>query len=83
MSDFIQSREPEKAVYRYEQSVQEAEYIVNHLTVENQIIFDPTMSSGTTGIAALANKRKFIGCEKNKDVFELAKKRITSFHLGK
>lgn len=77
MSDFMQSTEPEKALYRYEQSVEEAEYIIKHLTVENQIVFDPMMGSGTSGIAALANKRKFIGCEKDRPVFELAKRRIS------
>ena len=62
ISDFIQS--PEPALYRYEQSVEEAKYIIKHLTVENKIVFDPIMGSGITAIPASCNKRKFIGCEK-------------------
>src|SRR6266540_959614 len=77
IEDFIQSPEPDKALYRYEQSVEEASYIIKHLTVENQIVFDPMMGSGISAIAALANKRKFIGCERDKSIFELSKRRIS------
>ena len=40
------------------------------------LIFDPFMGSGTTGVAALKNGRNFCGCEWELDYFELAKKRV-------
>ena len=40
------------------------------------LIFDPFMGSGTTGVAALKHDRKFCGCELEEDFFELAKKRL-------
>ena len=40
-------------------------------------IFDPFMGSGTTGVAAVKLGRKFIGCEIDKDYFEIAKRRIS------
>ena len=40
------------------------------------LIFDPFMGSGTTGVAALRNGRKFCGCEMDGEFFELAKKRL-------
>lgn len=43
---------------------------------ENDLVFDPFMGSGTTGIASLKNNRKFIGCEINSNYFEIARKRI-------
>ena len=43
---------------------------------ENDIILDPFMGSGTTGIAALKNNRKFIGCEFDKKYFDIAKNRL-------
>ena len=46
------------------------------LTIENQTVLDPMMGSGTTGIATLNLKRKFIGIEKNQETFEIAKVRI-------
>jgi site-specific DNA-methyltransferase (adenine-specific) len=41
-----------------------------------QIIFDPFMGSGTTGVACMQLGRKFIGCEIDLNYFEIAKKRI-------
>jgi DNA modification methylase/ParB-like chromosome segregation protein Spo0J len=79
ISDHIESKQPEKLTHKMEQGIIEAEYIIKHLTVENQIVFDPMMGSATSCIAALANKRKFIGCENDKSVFELAKRRISQY----
>lgn len=52
------------------------ESIIRNSTKENQIVFDPFMGSGTTGVAALNNNRKFIGIEINKDYYKVAKSRI-------
>ncbi len=43
---------------------------------ENDIIFDPFMGVGSTGVAALELNRRFIGVEVNEEYFEAAKKRI-------
>ena len=42
------------------------------------IIFDPFMGSGTTGVASLNNDRKFIGIEKVSTYFDLAVESIRS-----
>lgn len=39
-------------------------------------VFDPFMGSGTTGVAAISNERKFIGIEIDSDYFKIAKERI-------
>lgn len=78
MGDFIISKPPEKILHLWEQSTVEAEHIIKYLTVENQIVLDPMMGTGTTGLAALNLNRKFIGIEKNYDEFKIAEKRLAS-----
>ena len=78
MGDFIMSKPPEKILHPWEQSTVEAEHIIKYLTVENQIVLDPMMGSGTTGITALNLKRKFIGIEKEQEKFLIAKARFVN-----
>ena len=42
------------------------------------VVLDPFMGSGTTGIAALQEGRKFIGIELDADYFKIAEKRIAN-----
>ena len=53
IADFIEAAPPSKELHKWEQSAIEVEHVVKVLTVENQIVLDPFMGSGTTGIAAL------------------------------
>lgn len=50
--------------------------IINIHTNENDLIIDPFMGSGTTGVAAKELKRKFLGIEKEKKYFDIAKERL-------
>ena len=43
---------------------------------EGDTVLDPFMGSGTTGKMSKINNRNFIGIEKDKDYFKIAKKRI-------
>lgn len=52
------------------------EYLIKTYTNENETVLDFTMGSGTTGVAALRNGRKFIGIELDKDYFNIAAERI-------
>lgn len=47
-------------------------------TNEGQLIFDPCMGSASTALMAAKNNRNFIGCELNKEYFEVAKNRLIS-----
>ena len=74
--DYIESSAPDKVAHDWQQSTVEAEHVINGLTVENQIIVDPFMGSGTTGIAAIKLNRKFIGIEIDKAHYFNAIQRI-------
>jgi|694.fasta_scaffold02162_47 DNA modification methylase len=50
--------------------------LIEIITNENDLILDPFMGSGTTGIASVNLNRNFIGYELDKDYFEIAKARI-------
>lgn len=54
------------------------EYLIKTYTQENDTVLDFTMGSGSTGIAAIQTKRKFIGIELDEKYFNLAKNRIES-----
>lgn len=54
------------------------EKLVKTYSNENDTILDNCMGSGTTGVACKNLNRNFIGIEKNKKYFEIAKERILS-----
>lgn len=49
---------------------------ISNSSLENDVILDPFMGSGSTGIAALNLNRNFIGIELDKKYFDIAKERI-------
>lgn len=51
-------------------------YLVYVSSKEGDVVFDPCMGSGTTGIAACSQGRNFIGYEKNYEYFLTAWKRM-------
>ncbi len=53
--------------------------LIQLYSFKTDIILDPFMGSGTTGIAALKSDRKFIGFEISKEYIDLANKRIAPF----
>ena len=81
-SDFIRdsvvSQTPDKTLHEHAQSTVEAEHVISKLTFENDVILDPLMGSGTTGIACVNLKRQFIGIELNPENCESAKRNIAN-----
>lgn len=52
------------------------EKIIRNSSKEGQIVLDPFMGSGTTGVACVNTDRKFIGIEIDKEYFDIAQKRV-------
>ena len=59
------------------------DWLVKTYSNENDIILDPFMGSGTTGIACLNNNRSFVGIELDTEYFNNAKKRIDNHNIQK
>ena len=59
---------------------QKPEYLLERIvlasTKEEDVILDPFMGSGTTGVVAKRLGRKFIGIEENEEYYEIAQRRI-------
>lgn len=45
---------------------------------ENDLVLDPFMGSGTTGLVALASKRRFVGIEINPGYLEIAERKLNA-----
>ena len=57
-------------------SVDFASKIINLLSYEGDIVYDPFMGSGTTAIACIRNNRQYIGSEISTNYWEIANDRI-------
>lgn len=57
------------------------EKIVEVSSNEGDVVFDPFMGSGTSGVAAKNLNRKFVGCEANDEYFNLAEDRILNSNV--
>ena len=52
------------------------EWILKYYSKDNDIVLDPTMGSGSMGVACKKMNRKFIGIEKDEEIFKVAEERI-------
>ena len=52
------------------------EWILKYYSKEGDTILDPTMGSGSTGVACKNMNRKFIGIEMDKDIYKVAEQRL-------
>lgn len=66
----------ERGLHPTQKPVPLLEYLIKTYTLENEIVLDFTMGSGSTGVAARNLNRKFIGIEKDEKYFEIAVNRI-------
>lgn len=59
-----------------EKSVDLCRWLIRSYTDKGETVLDATMGSGTTGVAAMLEDRKFIGIERDEKYFDIAKVRI-------
>ena len=69
-------RQKEERFHPTQKPIALMEWIIKNFSKQGDVICDPFMGSGSTGIAALKLQRRFIGVEIDEKYFEIAKKRI-------
>lgn len=65
-----------KSIHETQKPIDIIKWIIRYYSHVGGTVLDPTMGSGTTGVACRELERKFIGIEKNPAFFEMARERI-------
>ena len=73
--DGFENSQPDKKHHKWEQSLDWAQYCLS-VVPRGGTVVDPMMGGGTMGVACVNNGYNFIGIEKDKQSFEIAKTRI-------
>ena len=55
-------------------------WLVRLVTPPNGLVLDPFNGSGSTGVAALAEGMRYVGCEREAEYVEIARRRLESSH---
>jgi site-specific DNA-methyltransferase (adenine-specific) len=71
-------RGPERGEHWHptQKSIEVMRWVIEQVTEPGEVVLDPYMGSGTTGVAALQCDRKFIGIEIEPRWFAAAEKRV-------
>ena len=75
-------KNPHKTIHRTQKPVELCEWLIKTCSNEGDTVMDFTMGSGTVAIGCLNTNRKFIGVEKDKEIYEKAQDRIAE-HVTK
>ena len=65
-----------KGKHSTEKPVALIEWLLKYYSKEGDVVLDPTMGSGSTGVACKNMNRNFIGIEKDDEIYEVACERI-------
>jgi DNA modification methylase len=78
----VKANHPEKTLHPCQFPIELVERCVLALTNENDWVLDPFSGVGSALLAALKNKRRAIGCEKESEYIEMARQRINDLYSG-
>ncbi len=79
----VKANHAEKTIHPCQFPIELVERCVLALTNEGDYVLDPFSGVGSALLAALRNKRRAIGCEKEESYIEIAKQRIADLYSGK
>jgi site-specific DNA-methyltransferase (adenine-specific) len=73
IADLIESKASDKRFHDFAQNSGDAEYILNFLTAHNDLILDPFVGGGSTAVACMNLKRRFVGIDIDPTAIERTK----------
>ena len=76
-TDILPSGHEQKRHHEYEQSQSGCWQLVYRFSDPGQVVLDPFMGSGTTGVVAVKNHRRFIGIEIDPRAYSTAFSRLS------
>jgi DNA modification methylase len=79
----VKANHPEKTIHPCQFPIELVERCILALTNEHDWVFDPFSGVGSAILAALKNKRRAIGCEKEPDYVQIARQRIADLYSGR
>ena len=80
---YFKTAENEGKLHPTQKPVSLYEYLIKTYSNEGDVVLDPCMGSGTTGISAINTGRKFIGIEKDPTFFNIANERLEKHKSGR
>lgn len=78
--DLIISQVPDKRFHDFGQNPKDAEYIMKYLTATNDLVLDPFLGGGSTAVACMNMKRRFIGIDIDPKAIELTNANLRLNH---
>jgi site-specific DNA-methyltransferase (adenine-specific) len=76
--DEIANRATDKDFHEWGQSVHGFERLVRSFTRPGETVCDPFLGGGTTAVAALAQARRFVGCDVAEECVDITRERLTA-----
>ena len=77
-SNVLEFKRTQNKLHPTQKPVDMLEFMIEKFSDESEVILDPFMGSGSTGVACLNTNRNFIGIELDETYFNLAKERINN-----
>lgn len=82
-NDLLINESPDKAFHEWGQGVKPFMYLLDKFSKPGDLVLDPFCGGGTTAVACMGSKRRCMTYEIDRNTYEMAKARISSYKLYK
>lgn len=72
----VTNKSKQTKLHNTQKPIELLKWIIKYYSKTGDTVLDPTMGSGSTGVAAIELNRKFIGIEKDETIYQVAQTRL-------